>query len=52
LAAAGNILLGQLDLTDFLDAPLKRIGLAIEMPGVSERINYQISALKNAAKEY
>lgn len=52
LAAAGNILLSQLDLTDFLNTPLKRIGLAIEMPGVSERINYLISALQNAANEY
>jgi hypothetical protein len=52
LAAAGNILLGQLDLTDFLNTPLKRIGLAMEMPGVSERINYLISALQNAANEY
>lgn len=52
LAAAGNFLLDQLDLTDFLNTPLKRIGLAMEMPGVSERINYLISALQNAAKEY
>jgi hypothetical protein len=52
LATAGNILLGQLDLTDFLITPLKRIGLAMEMPGVSERINYLISALQNAANEY
>ena len=52
LAAAGNILLGQLDLTDFLNAPLKRIGLAMEMPGFSERINYLLAALQNAAKEY
>ena len=52
LAAAGNILLGQLDLTDFLNAPLKRIGLAMEMPGFSERINYLLSALQNAANEY
>ncbi len=52
LAAAGNILLDQLDLTDFLNTPLKRIGLAMEMPGVSERINYLISALQNAANEY
>jgi hypothetical protein len=52
LATAGNILLGQLDLTDFLNAPLKRIGLAMEMPGFSERINYLLSALQNAANEY
>ena len=52
LAAAGNLLQGELEVTDFLTMPLKRIGLAMEMPMLQERINYLMQALEAAANEY
>jgi DNA-binding phage protein len=52
LAAAGNLLQDELEVTDFLTLPLKRIGLAMEMPMLQERINYLMQALETAANEY
>lgn len=52
LASVGNMLLGEVELTDFLTSPLKRIGLAMELPGVQERIRYLIQALEAAGNEY
>ena len=52
LAAAGNLLMGELEVTDFFTHPLKRIGLAMEMPGVRERIEYLMQALNAASSEY
>lgn len=55
LAAAANILHGELEFGDFLRdlfQPLKRVGLAMELPAVSEKINYLLHALEVAANEY
>ncbi len=52
LASVGNILGGEVELTDFLTSPLKRIGLAMELPAVQERIRYLLQALDSAANEY
>jgi hypothetical protein len=52
LASVGNILGEQVELTDFLTSPLKRIGLAMELPGVQERIRYLLQALSAASNEY
>ncbi len=52
LASAANLLQGELEVTDFLNQPLKRIGLAMELPGVRERIDYLMQALEAAANEY
>ena len=52
LASVGNLLGGQVELTDFLTSPLKRIGLAMELPGVQERIRYLLQALDAASNEY
>jgi len=52
LALVGNLLGGEVELTDFLTSPLKRIGLAMELPGVQERIRYLLQALDAAANEY
>ena len=52
LASVGNLLGGQVELTDFLSSPLKRIGLAMELPGVQERISFLLQALDSAANEY
>lgn len=52
LAAAGNLLQGEIEFTDFLTQPLKRIGLAMELPGVRDRIDYLMHALEQAANEY
>lgn len=52
LASVGNLLGGEVELTDFLNRPLKRIGLAMELPAVQERIRYLVQALDAAANEY
>ena len=52
LASVGNILGGEVELTDFLTSPLKRIGLAMELPAVQDRIRYLLQALDSAANEY
>lgn len=62
LAAAANILNNELQLGDFIadpftngsfaGNPLKRVGLGLEMPGFSERIQYLLQALDAAANEY
>lgn len=52
LAAATNLLMGQVEVTDFLTHPLKRIGLAMELPAVRERIDYLMKALDAASNEY
>lgn len=52
LASVGNILGGEVELTDFLTNPLKRIGLAMELPAVQDRIRYLLQALDTAANEY
>lgn len=52
LAAAANLLLDQVEVTDFFTHPLKRIGLAMELPGVKERIDHLMRALEAAANEY
>jgi hypothetical protein len=52
LASVGNMLGGEVELTDFLTQPLKRIGLAMELPGVQERIRYLLQALDTASNEY
>jgi hypothetical protein len=52
LASVGNILGGEVELTDFLTSPLKRIGLAMELPAVQDRIRYLLQALDAAANEY
>jgi hypothetical protein len=52
LASVGNILGGEVELTDFLTSPLKRIGLAMELPAVQDRISYLLQALDSAANEY
>ena len=52
LASVGNILGSEVELTDFLTNPLKRIGLAMELPAVQERIRYLLQALNSAANEY
>ena len=52
LAAAGNLLQGEVEVTDFLTLPIKRIGLAMEMPILQEKINYLMQALETAANEY
>lgn len=52
LASVGNILGGEVELTDFLTSPLKRIGLALELPAVQDRIRYLLQALDSAANEY
>lgn len=52
LASAANILQGQVEITDFLNNPLKRIGLALELPAVRERIDCLMQALETAANEY
>ena len=52
LASVGNLLGGEVELTDFLTQPLKRIGLAMELPAVQERIRYLLQALEAATNEY
>ena len=52
LASVGNLLGGEVELSDFLISPLKRIGLAMELPAVQERIRYLLQALDAAANEY
>lgn len=52
LASVGNLLGDQVELTDFLTSPLKRIGLAMELPGLQERIRYLLQALEAATNEY
>jgi hypothetical protein len=52
LASVGNILGGEVEPTDFLTSPLKRIGLAMELPAVQDRIRYLLQALDSAANEY
>ena len=52
LASVGNLLGGEVELTDFLTSPLKRIGLAMELPAVQDRIRYLLQALDSAANEY
>ena len=52
LASVGNLLDGEVELSDFLISPLKRIGLAMELPAVQERIRYLLQALDAAANEY
>ena len=52
LASVGNLLGGEVELTDFLTSPLKRIGLAMELPGMHERIRYLLQALDAASNEY
>ena len=52
LASVGNILGGEVEFTDFLTSPLKRIGLAMELPAVQDRIRYLLQALDSAASEY
>ena len=52
LASVGNLLGNQVELTDFLTQPLKRIGLAMELPAVQERIRYLLQALEAATNEY
>ena len=49
LASVGNLLGGEVELADFLVSPLKRIGLAMELPAVQERIRYLLQALDAAA---
>jgi hypothetical protein len=52
LAGVGNLLGGEVEVTDFLTSPLKRIGLAMELPALQERIQYLLQALNAAANEY
>jgi hypothetical protein len=52
LASVGNLLGGEVEFTDFLTSPLKRIGLAMELPAVQDRIDYLLQALGTAANEY
>ena len=52
LASVGNLLGDQVELTDFLTQPLKRIGLAMELPALQERIRYLLQALDAATNEY
>ena len=52
LASVGNLLGSEVELTDFLTSPLKRIGLAMELPAVQDRIRYLLQALDSAANEY
>ena len=52
LASVANLLGGEVELTDFLTSPLKRIGLAMELPAVQDRIRYLLQALDSAANEY
>ena len=52
LASVGNLLGGEIELADFLTSPLKRIGLAMELPAVQDRIRYLLQALDSAANEY
>jgi hypothetical protein len=52
LASVGNLLGGEVELTDFLTQPLKRVGLAMELPAVQERIRYLLQALEAATNEY
>ena len=52
LAAAGNLLGNEVEVTDFLLLPLKRIGLAMELPLMQERIRHLLSALQASANEY
>lgn len=52
LAAAGNLLGSEVEVTDFLLLPLKRIGLAMELPPMQERIRHLLSALQASASEY
>ena len=52
LAAVGNLLGGEVELTDFLTSPLKRIGLAMELPAVQERLRFLLQALGSAQGQY
>lgn len=56
LATVGNLLGDQVEPFNFLNQPfetgLKRIGLAMELPAVQERIQYLLQALNVAANEY
>ena len=52
LASVGNLLGGEVEVTDFLTSPLKRIGLAMELPALQDRIQYLLQALNAAANEY
>ena len=52
LATVANLLGDQVEPHDFLNNPLKRIGLAMELPAVQERIRFLMQALDAAANEY
>ena len=52
LSSAANLLLGELEVTDSLNQPLKRVGLAMELPAVQQRIDYLLQALRTASNEY
>ena len=52
LATVANLLVDQVEVHDFLNNPLKRVGLAMELPAVQERIRFLLQALDAAANQY
>lgn len=52
LAAVGLLLSQQLEPTDFMHLPLKRVGLALEFPALNDRLQYLLRACEAAANEY
>ena len=52
LQLAGAALTGEVELTDFLALPLKRIGLAMELPAIDLRLQQLLHACQLASDEY
>jgi hypothetical protein len=52
LHLAGAALTGELELTDFIALPLKRIGLALELPAIDSRLQQLLHACQVASDEY
>jgi hypothetical protein len=52
LQMAGAALTGEVELTDFLALPLKRIGLAMELPEIDSRLQQLLHACQVASDEY
>lgn len=52
LMQVGAVLTGEVELTDFIVQPLKRVGLAMELPAVQSRLQQLLHACQVASDEY